>query len=256
MLTSFVRSSQGQRILSGVVLWLSALCFAVALNLFYVPNLIFSNGVPGLAQIILAIFKNTPLANLLTAGNLYFILNIPLMILSWLYLGRRFSILTVTSIFLSTLVSNWVPIQQVTDNTLLAAIAGGVISGIGVGLLIKFGMSSGGFDIIALLIAKKTGRNVGFMSFLTNGLVIVGAGFLNSWEYALYSCIAIFIAGMVVDAIHTGEQRLTAFCHLPRSKPSSQGHSGTGHPWRHSLRRAGRLFSPAQASPNGSLKSL
>ena len=49
------------------------------------------------------------------------------------------------------------------------------------------------------------------MSFLTNGLVIVGAGFLNSWEYALYSCIAIFIAGMVIDAIHTGEQRLTAF---------------------------------------------
>ena len=211
MLTSFVRSSQGQRILSGVVLWLSALCFALALNLFYVPNLIFSNGVPGLAQIILTIFKDTPLANLLTAGNLYFILNIPLMILSWLYLGRRFSILTVTSIFLSTLVSNWVPIQQVTDNTLLAAIAGGVISGIGVGLLIKFGMSSGGFDIIALLIAKKTGRNVGFMSFLTNGLVIVGAGFLNSWEYALYSCIAIFIAGVVIDAIHTGEQRLTAF---------------------------------------------
>ena len=116
MLTSFVRSSQGQRILSGVVLWLSALCFAVALNLFYVPNLIFSNGVPGLAQIILAIFKNTPLANLLTAGNLYFILNIPLMILSWLYLGRRFSILTVTSIFLSTLVSNWVPWFRVSGS--------------------------------------------------------------------------------------------------------------------------------------------
>ncbi len=112
---------------------------------------------------------------------------------------------------------------------------------IGVGLLIKFGPLVEAFDIIVSLIAKKTGRNVGFMS--DQLFSHSWCRFLNSWEYAPYSCIAILLA----DAIHTGEQRLTAFAICQDLKPSGQGHSG--NVVRGVTPEGQAPFSPAQASP-------
>ena len=196
--------------IAGAVL-LSSLCFSGSLNLFYIPNNILSAGVPGLAQLIIIFAKTLGIEQFISAGNLYFILNIPIMLLSYFKLGKEFTYMTLISIVAGTLMSNVIPVHQVTHDPMLASIAGGTIAGIGVGVLIKNGLSSGGFDIIALVISKETGINVGFMSFLTNMIVIIGAGALFNWEYALYTLIAIFIAGQVIDAIHTGEQRMTAF---------------------------------------------
>lgn len=200
----------GYALTAGALL-LGSVCFAVSLKFFYIPGKIFSGGVPGFAQIITHFTDQTPLKGLLTVENLYFLINIPLLILSYVKLGKRFTIMTVLVVAISTLVANMVPEYQVSHNPLLNAVAGGVLSGIGVGGLVKRGMSSGGFDIIAIVISKATGVNVGFMSFLVNLIVIVGAGVIYQWEYALYTMIALFVSARMIDAIHTNDQRLTAF---------------------------------------------
>lgn len=188
-----------------------SICFAISMKFFFLPGNIYSSGVPGFSQLITHFTDKTPLRDILTPLNLYFFINVPLLILSYFKLGKQFTIMTVVVVVASTLVGNLFPEYTVSDDPLLNAIAGGAVSGVGVGVLVTFGMSSGGFDIIALVISKATGMNVGFMSFLVNLIVIVGAGVIYQWEYALYTMIAIFVSSRMIDAIHTNEQRLTVF---------------------------------------------
>lgn len=195
-----------------LVIVFSAFCFAVSLNLFLIPGDIYSGGVTGISQLVTySLNKFTSYDNLIQTGTLNFVLNIPLLILSYLRLGRRFTILTMVVVAVLTGFTYLVPIQQVSTNPLLNGIAAGVLNGVGAGLTIKFGMSSGGVDIIALVLTKIVNMNVGSLSLLINSFVIVGAGFLYSWEFALYTLISMYVSSRVVNSIHTNEQRLTAF---------------------------------------------
>ncbi|WP_124057719.1 YitT family protein [Vaginisenegalia massiliensis] len=198
-------------LLQGIVVIIAAFTFAVSLNLFFIPGDIYSAGVSGMAQLLAYFTKQTGLRHLLSTGNLYFLLNLPLIVLSYFKLGRHFTIMTLVVVTVSSLATHLIPIQVVSPNPIMNAIAGGVISGFGVGLTIKFGMSTGGTDIISLVVSKATGINVGFLSFLINLFVIAGAGILFGWEYALYTIVAMYVASRMIDVIHTNEQRLTCF---------------------------------------------
>lgn len=194
------------------VIVFASLCFAVSLNLFLIPGDIYSGGIAGISQLITYSLNNfTPYVNVIQTGTLNFLLNIPLLILSYLKLGRRFTVLTLIVVATLTTFTYIVPIQQVSTNPLLNGIAAGVLNGIGGGLTIKFGMSAGGIDIISLVLTKIINLNVGSLSLLFNSIVIVGAGFLYSWEFALYTLISMYVGSRVVNSIHTNEQRLTAF---------------------------------------------
>lgn len=190
----------------------SALCFAVSLNMFLIPGDIYSGGVTGISQLITySLDQFTPFGNIIQTGTLNFLLNIPLLILSYMKLGRRFTILTVVVVAIMTGFTLIIPVQQVSSNPLLNGIVAGALNGLGGGLTIKFGMSAGGIDIIALVINRLVQINVGSLSLLINSVVIVGAGVLYSWEFALYTLISMYVTSRVVNSIHTNEQRLTAF---------------------------------------------
>lgn len=190
----------------------AALCFAVSLNMFLIPGDIYSGGVTGISQLITYSLKQfTPYGHIIQTGTLNFLLNIPLLILSYMKLGRRFTILTIVVVATLTAFTLVIPVQQVTSNPLLNGIVAGALNGLGGGLTIKFGMSAGGIDIIALVVNRLVPINVGSLSLLINSVVIVGAGFLYSWEFALYTLISMYVTSRVVNSIHTNEQRLTAF---------------------------------------------
>lgn len=190
----------------------AALCFAVSLNMFLIPGDIYSGGVAGISQLITySLNQFTPYDNIIQTGTLNFLLNIPLLILSYMKLGQRFTILTMVVVATLTGFTYLIPIQQVSANPLLNGIVAGALNGIGGGLTIKFGMSAGGIDIISLVINRIVSINVGSLSLLINSIVIIGAGFLYSWEFALYTLISMYVASRVVNSIHTNEQRLTAF---------------------------------------------
>ena len=76
----------------------------------------------------------------------------------------------------------------------------------GIGFALRNNISSGGTDIVSLTIRKKTGKNVGSISFLVNGTIMLIAGLTFGWEYALYSMITIFVSSRVTDAVFTKQK--------------------------------------------------
>ena len=82
--------------------------------------------------------------------------------------------------------------------------------GAGIGFALKSSISSGGTDIVSLTIRKKTGRNVGHISLIVNGIIMLIAGLTFGWEYALYSMITIFGSSRVTDAVFTKQKRMQA----------------------------------------------
>lgn len=185
--------------------------FAVSLNVFLMPSDLLSGGLTGLIQIAMHYTNQTPWAAYLTLGNIFFVLNIPLLWLSFRRLGVKFTIYTVVAVAISTVILNYVPIQGVSDNPLLNAIMAGVLGGAGSGLLIRYGMSMGGVEILLLVISRKTGYNIGPINMVLNGLILMAAGILFGWENALFSMISIYGSSRTIDMIHTNEQRLTVF---------------------------------------------
>ncbi|MGY3746929.1 YitT family protein [Vagococcus salmoninarum] len=193
----------------GVVI-LAGILAAVSLNMFLIPANVFSAGMNGISQLVSGAFEMY-LGIKIDTGLLIFLLNVPIFIISWLKLGKSatvFSFLTVLSISVTTMI---IPQQVVTDNALMNAIVGGVLVGFGAGLCLKLGFTTGGLDVISLVIAKTTGRSVGSLLFSMNLLIIIVAGMMYDWEAALYTIISIYCLTQVVDMIHTGSQKVTAF---------------------------------------------
>lgn len=189
----------------------AALITALALNLFLTPANVFQAGATGVAQLISLFLQRAGLPFGDMTGWFNILLNIPLVILAWKTLGRRF---TVYSMITSGLISLFVilmPVHTLTDNPLMNAIFGGVLTGVGVGLALRNGYSTGGFDILSMFLAKTTRYPVGVLMFAVNFLIVIVAGLGIQWESALYTIISIYCMTRVVDTIHTANELLTAF---------------------------------------------
>ncbi|MFC6346335.1 YitT family protein [Vagococcus carniphilus] len=213
---------QNEMIKKIIIVIFSGVIMGIALNMFLIPANVFSAGVNGIAQLVSGILEMSFNMNLDT-GILIFIMNIPIAILGWVKLGKSatiYSLLTVVSVTIMTLI---VPVIEVTDNQLLSGIVGGVLTGVAVGMTMKYGFSTGGMDIVSLVLAKTTGRTVGSLMLIINAFIVASAGFLFDWESALYTIISIFCTTQVVDTIHTSHQKVTAF--ITTAKPDEVVHS-------------------------------
>ena len=190
----------------------SSLCFGVSLNLFLIPGHIYSGGLIGFAQLVTYALENLlPQPIMVQTGTIYFLMNIPVIILSWVQLGRKFTLLTLVVVAVSSLASNIIPITQISSEPLLNAIVGGVIAGVGIGPLIRYGMSSGGLDMVSMVIHRKTGMNVGSLNFMMNMIIIGFSAAIYSLELALFTLISMFVTSYMINIIHTNEERLTVF---------------------------------------------
>lgn len=187
----------------------SAVVNAIALNDFLIPGKIFSAGINGIAQ-ILALASQ---ASGLPIGTGWFILlfNLPIGVLGWVKVGQSFTLYSIFVAGLTAGLSLIFPVVAVAHNALLAALFGGILTGVGVAYALKFGFSSGGMDIVAVVLQKTTGRTIGTLMLLINLAIILLAGGLFGWESALYTIISIYAMSRVVDSIHTRHQKLTAF---------------------------------------------
>lgn len=207
-----IKRTDGSLIRPDVTKQLSAsitygLVSAIALNLFWQPGNVYASGITGFAQLIDNALKILLHLDIPISVVIYSI-NIPLFILAWLKLGRKFTIFTILSVSISSLMIQFVPEVVLIDDPLICAILGGAINGIGVGFAMRNGVSSGGLDIISLYIRKKTGKNVGSIAIMFNAMIILIAGFCFGWEHALYSLFSIFISGKVTDSIYTRQQKM------------------------------------------------
>lgn len=188
---------------------LYALLSSIAVNFFFQPGQVYSSGVTGLAQVLSGFFKQF-LGISISVAAIFYAINVPLIVLAWYKIGHKFTIFTFITVTLSTLFIQFMPVVTLTTDPLINAIFGGLILGVGIGHALKSNISSGGTDIISLTIRKKTGRDVGSISLIVNALIMIFAGLLFGWQYALYSMVTIFVSSRVTDAVFTKQKKMQA----------------------------------------------
>ena len=184
-----------------------ALCVSVAVNIFWNPGKIYGSGITGLAQLISTISQHW-LPFTIGVPVLYATLNLPLLILSWKKIGHEFTFYTIVAVILSTVLLHIIPPVEVKFDPIICAIFGGLFNGVGTGLALKNEMSTGGLDIISIVLRKKLGKSVGTINIAFNILVVLGAGCLFGWVQALYTILSIFVNGRVIDSLYTRNQKL------------------------------------------------
>lgn len=198
--------TEGKKI---IIVIIGAFLSAVGLNLFLIPAHVYASGFTGIAQLIASFAQDyTPFY--VSTGILLFILNIPVTILGWKKVGKSFTIYSFVSVALTTLFLEIIPVTALSKDILLNAVFGGVISAIGVGLTLKWGASTGGVDIIAMVLSRMKDKPIGPYIFTLNGIIIGAAGLLYGPEKALYTLVALYVSTRVIDAIHTRHEKLTA----------------------------------------------
>ncbi|TVY08247.1 YitT family protein [Paenibacillus cremeus] len=196
-----------QRSLFGSVLSvvLGSALVAASFNLFLIPHQLLSGGISGISMII-GYFTNWSIS------LLFLVFNLPLLIWGLLTIGRKFIILSVVSVILTTWFMQLIPTLSVSQDLIMSSVTGGVLIGIGTGLSMRAGGSTGGFDIIASIITRKRDFSLGTFLFAINGFVILALGyFKNNWDLALYSMLSMFITGKIIDTIHIRHLKVTVF---------------------------------------------
>ena len=181
---------------------LGALVQALALRLFLVPAHLVTGGVSGLSQLI-NYYTGLPIGVMILLGN------IPLFILGWRYLGGpRFALRTAFAVlvyaFLVDALVPFLPAQGLTDDLVLNALYGGVISGIGFGLVYRGRGTSGGSDILARILSRWRGISISQSYLVTDSLIMFLAGITFSWENALYALVNLYVSGLSAEAVTQG----------------------------------------------------
>jgi uncharacterized membrane-anchored protein YitT (DUF2179 family) len=172
---------------------LGAALVSVGLEIFLVNNNIIDGGITGIS-IMLAHELHIPLGIFLT------VLNLPFLFLGYKQIGKTFAYSTLFAVILMSLGTALLhPVQPLTIDPLLAAVFGGIILGIGVGLVIRAGGSLDGTEIVAILISKKSPFSVGEVVMFINVFILASAGFVFGWDHAMYSLIAYYIAVKMID---------------------------------------------------------
>ena len=192
-----------------IVVLIGALFNSIGLNLFLIPANVYSSGFTGVAQLLSSVLEEyTPFY--LSTGILLLLLNIPVAILGWIKVGKAFTMYSFLSVAATTFFLEIIPLESLSDDILLNAVFGGVILAVGVGITLKYGASTGGLDIIAMVLSRMKDKPVGTYFFMLNAIIIMAAGFLYGWEKALYTLVALYATTRVIDAIHTRHAKLTA----------------------------------------------
>lgn len=180
---------------NGIFIFCGANLVAISLQLFLVKNYVIDGGIVGLS-IMLSHITN------LEVGMLLLLLNIPFLILGYFYLGRKFLLL---SLYASSILAIGTfilePFDELTNNPFLVIFLGGLILGLGVGIIIRFGGCLDGTEVLAILFSKRSSFSVGQYIFFFNFFIFGISIFLFGITEAVYSLATFFVAYKTIDII-------------------------------------------------------
>ena len=175
-----------------------ALLMAVGLEFFLVPNEVIDGGIVGIS-IILSHLTDVQI------GFYIFVLNLPFFFIGYKQIGKTFALSTLLGvIILSIATSIFHDLPVLTGDPLLATVFGGIVLGVGVGIVIRYGGSLDGTEILAILFNKRTPFSVGETIMFFNLFILGSAGFVFGWDRAMYSLMAYFIAFKTIDIVIQG----------------------------------------------------
>ena len=210
-----------------------SIIFAIGVDIFEVPYGLAAGGVTGLAMVFSAVAETFGVA--LPVGLQTIVINALLMILvvksgSRGYIARTVAGIIACGFFTDALVP-FLPVVGGEQDLLLCALWGGVVTGLGLGLVFRTGGNTGGTDIVAQVVARKTALPVGTSVIIVDGIVIALSATVFSVEQALYAAVAMFICGKVIDAVVDGPRAARAAYII------SEEHDAIAHEIMHTLDR-------------------
>ncbi|KON87800.1 hypothetical protein AF332_13835 [Sporosarcina globispora] len=180
---------------NGLIIFLGATLVAVSLQLFLVKNYIIDGGIVGLSIILSHVFH-------VDVGSLILLLNLPFLVAGFFFLGGRFLVL---SLFASSVLAGetyiLAPFEEVTNHPLLIIILGGLLLGMGVGLIIRFGACLDGTEVLAILFSERLPLTIGQCILLMNIIIFGSSVFLFGITEAIYSLATFFVAYKTIDTI-------------------------------------------------------
>lgn len=180
---------------NGLIILLGATLVAVSLQLFLVKNYVIDGGIVGLSIILSHVFH-------IDVGALILVLNLPFLLAGFFFLGRKFLLF---SLFASSVLAGetyiLAPFEEVTNHPLLIIALGGLLLGMGVGLIIRYGACLDGTEVLAILFSERLPLTIGQCILIMNTIIFGSSVFLFGITEAAYSLATFFVAYKTIDTI-------------------------------------------------------
>lgn len=187
-----------ERFFSYIQILIGSLIGGVAYPMFLTPNRIAPGGITGIATILNFLLK-------WPVGTVSLVLNIPLFLIGYKTMGRIFAFRSLVATILFSVFIDVLPLQPVINDPMLGALYGGVLLGVGLGLIMRGGATTGGSDMIARMVHKRFSFiSTGAFLFAIDFAVVLAASALIGISEALYALISIFLSAKVMDVVIIG----------------------------------------------------
>lgn len=192
------------------VILLASLIFAVNIRTFVHTGGLLPGGAAGLTLLIQEIFLKFLGVNLpYTLVNV--LINAIPVYIGFRYIGKRFTALSCVVIILSSLLTDAIPAYTLTNDILLISVFGGLINGVAISMCLLVDATSGGTDFISIFLSERNGIDSFNIILIYNAVILTIAGFLFSWDKALYSIIFQFVSTTTIRLLYRKYQQTTLF---------------------------------------------
>lgn len=193
---------------------IGSLLFCYSVNVFIVPNNLYTGGVLGIAQLIRSIIIDVFKFNITYdfSGILYYLINVPLFFIAYKYISKTFVVRTIFAVTIQSLLLSIIPTNPLLDDMIVNILVGGILGGAGIGIVLSSGGSTGGSDIIGLAIAKiHNDFSVGKLGIILNVVIYSITGLMYGVEIMIYSIIYCVFESITIDRMHDQNICSTAF---------------------------------------------
>lgn len=184
--------------------------FVAGINLFLTPAGVYATGLMGFSRELSQLIFNSD--NFVTL--VFWCLNLPLIIFGFFKVGKKFLFRTILAVIVISIAESVIKTTTplIPDNKLLAVVLGSILMGVGTGLALSRGGSTGGTDILATYISIIKGKSFGVVNIFVNTVVIVLAVIIaKNIEVGVYMLISIYVGGIMIDKVNNYNQKMTFF---------------------------------------------
>lgn len=193
-----------KELITAIFVTVGAFCFAVGVAVFFEPYEIAPGGFTGIA-ILISMILSSFTEFTLPLGIIVILLNLPLFVVAFKVRGFKFGIYSLYTTLLFSFLVDFISFNVDAGGLLVASVCGGALAGFGLGLIIKFGASTGGSDMLALLINRKTERfSTGSLVLILDAFVVLLSVFISGIQIAIYSLLSVVIIGKLLDFVVLG----------------------------------------------------
>ncbi|MBF0301895.1 MAG: YitT family protein [Desulfamplus sp.] len=195
-------SAERKRLISSIfwnltLIMTGSLIFSIGVNAIVIPHGFITGGISGVCLLIYY------LTGILSPGLWYFIINIPLFVLGWVFVSRRFFFYSLCGMIAVSIFMEILSFQIEIKDPFLAILAGGAILGVGGGITLHSLGSLGGLDIIGIILNQKFSIRLGTFFFIFNMILFIGSFGSLETDLVLYSIALSFVTSQVLDYVLT-----------------------------------------------------